>query len=292
MGAVEQVVVTGAGTELAPRLRRRRVPVRAVARGRMGLDPRVSPRSSPSSGKAARSFTRMTRTPSRSRRCAALGGRPTRIRRDAPSRLPPSASGRWRRAQPGHRDLSRGRRCPRGRRHRRQPDHGRPVRYRSRRRPRRTLPIGIRGRLGLPADATIAANVAALVGHKDHATLLRAADALAHQHPASSLGPCGRGTRCVPRSSGSGRGLGSRRHVSTFWVTFAIRSRLIADADVYRHELEPRGPGHLGSRRHGAWHSGCVHHRRRTARHATGRCGSAGSAGRSRRAGGRGRTGS
>ncbi|HET7468139.1 MAG TPA: glycosyltransferase [Gemmatimonadales bacterium] len=40
---------------------------------------------------------------------------------------------------------------------------------------RRTLPLGIRARLGLPADALIAANVAALVGHKDHATLLRAA---------------------------------------------------------------------------------------------------------------------
>jgi L-malate glycosyltransferase len=40
---------------------------------------------------------------------------------------------------------------------------------------RRTPPLGIRARLGLPGEALIAANVAALVGHKDHATLLRAA---------------------------------------------------------------------------------------------------------------------
>jgi len=43
---------------------------------------------------------------------------------------------------------------------------------------RRTPPLGVRGRLGLPGDALIAANVAALVAHKDHATLLRAASML------------------------------------------------------------------------------------------------------------------
>jgi glycosyltransferase involved in cell wall biosynthesis len=40
---------------------------------------------------------------------------------------------------------------------------------------RRTPPLGIRARLGLASDALIAANVAALVAHKDHATLVRAA---------------------------------------------------------------------------------------------------------------------
>jgi glycosyltransferase involved in cell wall biosynthesis len=49
---------------------------------------------------------------------------------------------------------------------------------------RRTPRLGIRGRLGLPADALVAANVAALVGHKDHATLLRAASALTPRWPA------------------------------------------------------------------------------------------------------------
>jgi glycosyltransferase involved in cell wall biosynthesis len=48
---------------------------------------------------------------------------------------------------------------------------------------RRTPPLGIRARLGVEADTLIAANVAALVGHKDHATLLRAAALLRHTLP-------------------------------------------------------------------------------------------------------------
>lgn len=43
---------------------------------------------------------------------------------------------------------------------------------------RRTPRLGVRERLGLGDDALVAANVAALVGHKDHATLLRAAGRL------------------------------------------------------------------------------------------------------------------
>ncbi|MGN6393041.1 MAG: glycosyltransferase [Gemmatimonadales bacterium] len=42
-----------------------------------------------------------------------------------------------------------------------------------------TTPLGVRARLGLPGDTRLAVNVAALVGHKDHATLLRAARLLA-----------------------------------------------------------------------------------------------------------------
>jgi len=48
---------------------------------------------------------------------------------------------------------------------------------------RSTLPLGIRARLGLAEDVPIAANVAALVGHKDHATLLRAAGRLREKLP-------------------------------------------------------------------------------------------------------------
>ena len=48
---------------------------------------------------------------------------------------------------------------------------------------RRTPPLGIRARLGLPREALIAANVAALVGHKDHATLLGAAGLLRDRVP-------------------------------------------------------------------------------------------------------------
>ena len=43
---------------------------------------------------------------------------------------------------------------------------------------RRTTRLGIRRRLGIDGDAMVAANVAALVAHKDHATLLRAAGML------------------------------------------------------------------------------------------------------------------
>lgn len=48
---------------------------------------------------------------------------------------------------------------------------------------RRTPPLGIRARLGLDRDTLIAANVAALVGHKDHATLVRAAGLLREPLP-------------------------------------------------------------------------------------------------------------
>jgi len=49
---------------------------------------------------------------------------------------------------------------------------------------RRTRPLGIRAQLQLPDNAPVAANVAALVGHKDHATLLRAAGLLRDALPA------------------------------------------------------------------------------------------------------------
>jgi glycosyltransferase involved in cell wall biosynthesis len=49
---------------------------------------------------------------------------------------------------------------------------------------RRTPRLGVRERLGLEPGATVAANVAALVGHKDHATLFRAASRLADRFPA------------------------------------------------------------------------------------------------------------
>ncbi len=47
----------------------------------------------------------------------------------------------------------------------------------------RVAPMGIRSRLGLPAEAILAVNVAALVPHKDHATLLQAAAHLRQRCP-------------------------------------------------------------------------------------------------------------
>jgi glycosyltransferase involved in cell wall biosynthesis len=48
---------------------------------------------------------------------------------------------------------------------------------------RAAAPMGIRHRLGLAPDTMVAANVASLVGHKDHATLLRAAAVLRERFP-------------------------------------------------------------------------------------------------------------
>jgi glycosyltransferase involved in cell wall biosynthesis len=46
-----------------------------------------------------------------------------------------------------------------------------------------TIPLDLRALLRLPAQSLVAVNVAALVGHKDHATLLRAARQLAADFP-------------------------------------------------------------------------------------------------------------
>jgi L-malate glycosyltransferase len=48
---------------------------------------------------------------------------------------------------------------------------------------RQTARLGVREQLGLPAETPIAANVAALVPHKDHATLVEAAKRLARRIP-------------------------------------------------------------------------------------------------------------
>jgi glycosyltransferase involved in cell wall biosynthesis len=48
---------------------------------------------------------------------------------------------------------------------------------------RRATPLGIRDRLNLPAQARIAVNVAALVEHKNHATLINAAKLLESRFP-------------------------------------------------------------------------------------------------------------
>lgn len=47
----------------------------------------------------------------------------------------------------------------------------------------RAIPFGVRARLGLPAGALVAVSVGALVPHKDHATLLRAAALLETRCP-------------------------------------------------------------------------------------------------------------
>jgi glycosyltransferase involved in cell wall biosynthesis len=180
MGAVEQVVVTGAGTELAQRLIEDRVPVQTVG-WRIGLDPRVVPAVIAQIRKGgallhAHDAHAVTLADLAARRTATPFVATRRV--DFHLRRP----GAWKRAR---RVIAISRAVsdvlladglsanqitiiPSGI---------------SLEDVRAAAPIGIRSQLGLTAETRIAVNVAALVGHKDHATLLRAADTLRTTHP-------------------------------------------------------------------------------------------------------------
>jgi glycosyltransferase involved in cell wall biosynthesis len=180
MDAVEQVVITGAGTELAQRLTEDRVPVHAVG-WRIGLDPRVVPAVIAQIRKGgavlhAHDAHAVTLADLSARRTATPFVATRRV--DFHLRRP----GAWKRAR---RVIAISRAVsdvlladgisadritiiPSGI---------------SLEDVRAVDPIGIRSQLGLTAETTIAVNVAALVGHKDHATLLRAAHALRTTHP-------------------------------------------------------------------------------------------------------------
>jgi L-malate glycosyltransferase len=102
-------------------------------------------------------------------------------------------------------------------------------------------PLGIRSHLRLGPDATIAANVAALVGHKDHATLLRAAAALRDRHPGLHWVVAGEGPlrREIERRR-EALGLSSRVHLLGH---IPDPVRLIADANVYVMSSSQEGLG-------------------------------------------------
>ncbi|MGH7500022.1 MAG: glycosyltransferase [Gemmatimonadales bacterium] len=106
---------------------------------------------------------------------------------------------------------------------------------------RATPSLGVRARLGLPADATIAANVAALVGHKDHPTLLRAARALRDSMPSlhwviAGEGPLRPGIELLREELGLGGHVHLLGHIPE-------PVRLIADADVYVMSSSQEGLG-------------------------------------------------
>ena len=106
---------------------------------------------------------------------------------------------------------------------------------------RRISPLGVRTRLGLPADARIAANVAALVGHKDQATLLRAAALLADRFPALHWVIAGEGPERAPLLRlRSELGLDNRVHLLGHLEEPA---QLIADADVFAMSSREEGLG-------------------------------------------------
>jgi L-malate glycosyltransferase len=106
---------------------------------------------------------------------------------------------------------------------------------------RAPAPLGIRSRLGLAADATIAANVAALVEHKDHLTLLRAAAALRDRHPRLHWVVAGEGPRRREiEQLRDALGMSARVHLLGH---ISDPVRLIADADVYVMSSSQEGLG-------------------------------------------------
>jgi L-malate glycosyltransferase len=106
---------------------------------------------------------------------------------------------------------------------------------------RRTARLGIRDRLGLASDTRIAANVAALVPHKDHATLVKAAELLLPRYPDLHWVVAGRG-ELRHRLEGQIRSLrlGGRVHLIGH---IDEPERLIADADLFVMSSQEEGLG-------------------------------------------------
>jgi glycosyltransferase involved in cell wall biosynthesis len=101
--------------------------------------------------------------------------------------------------------------------------------------------LGIRDLLSLPPGALVAANVAALVPHKDHATLLSAAKQLEHRHPHLHWVVAGEGElRPSLEARISQLGLRDRVHLMGH---LSSPERLIADADVFVMSSRQEGLG-------------------------------------------------
>jgi glycosyltransferase involved in cell wall biosynthesis len=106
---------------------------------------------------------------------------------------------------------------------------------------RATPKLGIRRRLGLPPDGLVAANVAALTGHKDHPTLLRAAARLAEGWPRLHWVVAGDGPdRAALEALRHRLGLDDRVH---FLGHLAEPAQLIADADCFVMSSRDEGLG-------------------------------------------------
>ena len=106
---------------------------------------------------------------------------------------------------------------------------------------RRTTRLGVREQLRLAPGSSLAVNVAALSGHKDQATLLRAAAALAGRFPALHWVVAGEGPERRPLERLRGElGLEGRVHLLGHLPEPA---RLIADADVFVMSSRDEGLG-------------------------------------------------
>jgi glycosyltransferase involved in cell wall biosynthesis len=101
--------------------------------------------------------------------------------------------------------------------------------------------LGVRERLGLPPNAPVAANVAALVPHKDHATLLAAAKHLEHRVPDLHWVVAGEGElRPALELRITESGLRGRVHLVGH---IDEPARLIADADLFVMSSREEGLG-------------------------------------------------
>jgi glycosyltransferase involved in cell wall biosynthesis len=105
----------------------------------------------------------------------------------------------------------------------------------------RAAPLDIRALLGLPADTLVAANVAALVPHKDHATLLRAAAASSATFPSLHWVIAGAGPERA-RLEGLRQELGLEQRVH-FLGHVEEPVRLVADADLFVMSSREEGLG-------------------------------------------------
>jgi glycosyltransferase involved in cell wall biosynthesis len=101
--------------------------------------------------------------------------------------------------------------------------------------------VGIRGRLGLGPDALVAASVGALVGHKDHHTLIGAAERLSQRVPDLHWVVAGEGElRPSLERQLAVSGLRSRVHLVGHMDDPV---RLIADADLFVMSSKAEGLG-------------------------------------------------
>ena len=235
---VQQVVLTGAGTELARRLRSSAVPVRPVP-WKLGLDPRVIPfilrelRPAPAILHAhdAHALTLAGL-------CAGLAHAPLVVTRRVD--FPLRRRGYWGRADRVIAISSAVAEVLVGsgiRRERITVVHsGIPVEG-----ARPVERLGIRELLGLAPSARVAANVAALVPHKDHATLLAAAKQLEHRHPDLHWVVAGDGELRSSLEAQIGElRLRGRVHLMGHMDN---PERLIADADIFVMSSRQEGLG-------------------------------------------------
>jgi glycosyltransferase involved in cell wall biosynthesis len=233
-----QVVVTGAGTELAERLRSSRVPVR-TAPWKAGLDPRVVPailHELHRSGAVLHAHD--AHALSLAGICATLTKSPLVVTRRVD--FPLRHRGFWTRAD---RVIAISRAVAAvlvraGVSSERITVIHSGISLESARAATR---LGIRDLLGLAPNARVAANVAALVPHKDHATLISAAKRLEHRQPQLHWVIAGEGElRKSLEARISGSGLSRRVHLIGH---IPQPERLIADADVFVMSSQQEGLG-------------------------------------------------